>query len=98
MVARIWRGWTAADKADEVAAHLRDATLARYLATPGHVSGHVLRRPLADGVELMTLSLWESAAAVPAGVDESHRLLVGRQTIAACWEVVETRPAVAAAA
>jgi hypothetical protein len=87
VIARIWRGWAAADCADEIAAHLRDGTLARYASAPGNVSSHLLQRPLAGGVELMTLSLWESRANVPPGVDEEHRLLLGRQTIADCWEV-----------
>jgi heme-degrading monooxygenase HmoA len=98
MIARIWHGWTSADSAEEVAAHLRDVTVARYEAIPGNVSAYMLRRPSAGGVELMTLSLWESTDALPPGVDETHRMLVARQTIPSCWEVVGTREVVAEAA
>lgn len=98
MIARIWRGWAAADCADEIAAHLRGGTLARYASAPGNVSGYVLQRPLAGGVELMTLSVWESRGNVPPGVEENHRLLVGRQTIADCWEVAGEAEAVTRAA
>jgi len=98
MIARIWRGWAAADDADEIAAHLRDVPLGRYLSTPGNVSASVLVRPVAGGVELMTLSLWESSDALPAGVEEDHRLLVARRTIADCWEIVGTPEAIARAA
>jgi heme-degrading monooxygenase HmoA len=98
MIARVWRGWAAVDHAPEVAAHLRDVSLARYASAPGHVSGYVLQRPAGGGVELMTVSVWESSEAVPAGVEEEHRLLVARQTTASCWEIVGTPNAVAQAA
>jgi hypothetical protein len=98
MVARLWRGWTGADSADEVAAHLRDGIVARYAAAPGNVSACVLRRSSGGGVELMTLSLWESDDAVPRGVDERHRLLVASETIPACWDLVDTMTAIARAA
>ena len=35
---------------------------------------------------------------MPPGVDENHRLLVARDTTPACWEIVETSHAIAAAA
>jgi heme-degrading monooxygenase HmoA len=98
MIARMWRGWTAEDSADEVAAHLRDVTVARYASSPGNVSAVMLRRPIAGGVEVMTLSFWESQDALPAEVEERHRLLVARQTIPACWEIVGTPEAIARAA
>lgn len=98
MIARIWRGWAAADCADEIAAHLRNGTLARYASAPGNVSSHLLLRPLAGGVELMTLSVWESRGSVPTGIEEDHRLLVGRQTIADCWEIADEAEVVTRAA
>jgi heme-degrading monooxygenase HmoA len=98
MIARVWRGWAAADHAHEIAAHLRDGALAEYASVPGNVSGYVLQRPAAGGVELMTVSVWESSEAVPAGVEEDHRLLVARQTMPSCWEIVGTPKAVARAA
>lgn len=98
MIARIWRGWAAADSADEIAAHLRDGALATYMSAPGNVSAEILMRPSAGGVEVMTFSLWESADAVPSGVDENHRLLVARQTLADCWEIAGRREAIARAA
>jgi heme-degrading monooxygenase HmoA len=98
MIARIWRGWTAGDAAEEVAAHLRERTLARFLSAPGNVSAEVLLRPQAGGVEVMTFSVWESSEAVPDGVDEEHPLLVARQTVAACWRIAaDLVPAVRAA-
>ena len=98
MIARVWRGWTGVDSAAQVAADLGDEIVARYTAAPGNVYAHMFRRPLGGGVELMIWSLWESADAVPPGVDENHRLLVARDTTPACWEIVEMPHAVAAAA
>jgi heme-degrading monooxygenase HmoA len=98
MIARIWRGWAAADSVDEIAADLHEGALARYTSAPGNVSAHLLRRPVAGGVELMTFSLWESSEAVPQGVEEDHPLLVARETMADCWEITATPEAVAQAA
>ncbi len=98
MIARVWRGWTAVDSADEVAKALGHEFVARYSATPGNVSAQILHRPLGGGVELMILSIWESADVMPHGVDENHRLLVARDTTPACWEIVELSHAMAAAA
>lgn len=98
MVIRMWRGWAAADSADEIAAHLRDGALARFAARPGFVSAELLERPLAGGVELVTLTMWDSNADVPPGVDEAHRLLVARETTANCWSLVDAPVAVSRAA
>lgn len=98
MIARLWRGWTAAANADQVSTHLRDVTMAEYATRPGNVSVSVLSRPISGGVEVMTLSTWESEAAVPPGVEEAHRLLVARETIPACWQIVDAPTAIARAA
>ena len=98
MIARIWRGWAAADSADEIAAHLRDGPLARFVSAPGNVSAEVLLRPLAGGVEVMTFSVWEAAEAVPTTVAEQHPLLVAGQTVAACWEIAGAPTQIAQAA
>ena len=98
MIARLWRGWTAADCADEVAAHLHDVALARYAHAPGNHSVHVFRRPSGGGVELMTITVWESAADVPKGVAERHRLLLAAQTAPAQWEIVKAPGAAVRAA
>jgi hypothetical protein len=98
MVARTWRGWTAAESAGEVASELREGVVARFGAAPGCIAAQVLCRPIAGGVEVMTLSLWESADALPSEVEERHPLLVARQTVPACWDVVGEAPAIVRAA
>ena len=94
MTARLWRGWTAADGADEVVDYLREGPLARFSAAPGNLSAEVLVRPLAGGVEILTLTVWEADEFVPADVEERHDLLVARQTVADRWEIPH-RPAAA---
>jgi heme-degrading monooxygenase HmoA len=96
MTARLWRGWTAADGADEVVAYLRAGPLARFSAAPGNISAEVLVRPLAGGVEVLTLTVWEADEFVPADVEERHELLVARQTLADRW-VISHPPAAAIA-
>lgn len=86
MVVRIWRGWTGIACAERVAADLRSGIVAQHVATAGNLSAELFLRPLAGGVELMVLSLWESPEAAPPGVEENHPLLVARDTIAAVWE------------
>lgn len=98
MVARMWRGWTAEDRAAEVAADLRDGVVARYTAAPGNAAAYVLSRPIAGGVEILTLTLWATAEAVPPGVPEKHRLLVARQSVPLLWEVADAGQAIARAA
>ena len=94
----MWRGWAGVQDADEIAAYLRDVALARYQAEPACVSATVLTRPLAGGVELVSLTVWRSQSSVPAGVAEEHPLLVARQTLPDVWDVVAAPRAVARAA
>ena len=98
MTARIWRGWASVDSVDEIEAYLREGPLARFCSIPGYVSASVLLRSMAGGVELMTISVWDSADAVPAGVDENHPLLVARQTVPDCFELVDVASSIAQAA
>jgi hypothetical protein len=98
MVVRMWRGWAAADSAAEIAAELRAGALARFASAPGNVSAELLERPLAGGVELLTLTVWDAAGDVPDGVEEAHRLLVARETVASCWTLTGAARVVARAA
>ena len=65
MIVRIWRGVTAADRADEYVAYLRETGVREYQATPGNRGVTVLRRPLDDEhVEFVLLTRWDSMEAV----------------------------------
>jgi heme-degrading monooxygenase HmoA len=89
MIARIWRGATRAADADAYLAYLRETGLKAYRATPGNRGAWVLSRVVGDRAELITLSFWESRAAIRgfAGDDidravfypEDDRFLVDRE-------------------
>ena len=66
MIARIWRGATAAGDADAYLDYLHRTGLAAYAATPGNRGTLTLRRVVDGRAEFVTLSLWESLDAVRA--------------------------------
>ncbi len=71
MIARIWRGITPGDKADEYLAYLRETGLKDYAATPGNRGVTVLRREQGEHCEIMLVSLWDSMDAVRAFAGEN---------------------------
>lgn len=89
MIARLWRGWTAGADADAYVAYLNQTGMPAYRATPGNHGAWILRRSIGGRVEFITLSFWESMAAVRAfaGDDperavfypEDDRFLVDRE-------------------
>jgi heme-degrading monooxygenase HmoA len=70
MVARIWRGWTAAADADTYVEYLQQTGIPEYRATPGNLGAFILRRPDGDRVEFLTLSFWESLESIEAFAGE----------------------------
>ena len=98
MIARTWRGATAATDADAYLAYLEDTGLAAYRATPGNRGVLALRRIVGDRAELLLITLWDSEAAVRgfAGADlgravfypEDDRFLVARDEHVDHFEVV----------
>ena len=98
MIARIWRGATRAEDADEYLAYLHRTGLAAYQAAPGSRGVLALRR-VADGrAEFLLVSLWESLEALHAfaGPDveravfypEDDRFLIEREARATHHAVV----------
>jgi heme-degrading monooxygenase HmoA len=66
MIARIWHGFTKADKADEYLAYLQETGVEHTRGTPGNHGVHILRR-VADGrAEFLFTSFWDSLEAVHA--------------------------------
>ena len=76
MIARIWRGATAADRADDYVEYLDRTGVSEYRATPGNRGVLVLRRTEGDRSEFTLLSLWDSMEAVRAFVGEDPELAV----------------------
>ena len=66
MIARVWRGITAADKADAYIAYLRETALPDYARAPGYRSATVFKRIQGEHAEIVLLSMWESMDAVRA--------------------------------
>lgn len=71
MIARIWRGATAAADAEAYVHYLEQTGLAEYRSTPGNLGAHLLWRFIDGKAEFLTLSFWESAESIKgfAGAD-----------------------------
>ncbi|HXD84816.1 MAG TPA: hypothetical protein VN599_10335 [Rudaea sp.] len=71
MIARIWRGITQKDKADDYLAYLQETGIKDYAKTPGNRGVNVLRREQGEHCEFMLISLWDSMDAVRAFAGEN---------------------------
>jgi heme-degrading monooxygenase HmoA len=71
MIARIWRGITQKDKADDYLAYLQETGLKDYAKTSGNRGVTVLRREQGEHCEFMLVSLWDSMDAVRAFAGEN---------------------------
>ena len=70
MIARIWRGVTSAEKAEQYLEYLMETGVKDYRAIPGNRGVQVLRRTYEDKTEFLLLSLWESYEAIRAFVGD----------------------------
>jgi len=64
MLARVWRGVTPAEKADEYADYLRATGLPEYRAVEGNRGIYLLRRITQSEAEFVLVTLWDSIDAV----------------------------------
>ena len=71
MISRQWRGLARPDRAAEYERHLRTETFPSLKRIPGFVDASILKRTLANGVEFLVVSRWESPEAIArfAGAD-----------------------------
>lgn len=74
MIARIWHGWTTPDNADRYEQLLREQIFPRIAAknVAGYRRIQLLRRPLADEVEFITVMWFDSWDAVRAFAGEDY--------------------------
>ena len=72
MIARLWHGWTTAANADAYEALLRTRILPGIHRVDGYQGAYLLRTDVADGVEFITLTLFESMDAVRAFAGADH--------------------------
>jgi hypothetical protein len=66
MIARVWRGWTRNEDADEYASYVESTGFSEYMATPGNQGAYLLQRADGDRTEIMTISLWDEPTAIVA--------------------------------
>jgi heme-degrading monooxygenase HmoA len=61
MILRTWRGWVAAERADEYGQYVERTGLTEYRAVEGNQGCQLVTRDLGDGrCEVLTLSWWDS--------------------------------------
>ncbi|MBA2519914.1 MAG: antibiotic biosynthesis monooxygenase [Chloroflexia bacterium] len=98
MIARQWRGWTDMEHADAYEALIRQTIFPKMRRVDGARGGYLLRRDTGDGVEFVTITLFDSMAAIRrfAGDDaevavisaEARQLLTRFDDRVAHYEVV----------
>jgi len=66
MIARIWHGAVQAEDAHAYAAYVQRTGIEGYKSTPGNRGAWLLWRIEGDRAEFITMSLWESRAAIEA--------------------------------
>ena len=64
MIARIWRGVTPAEKAEQYLEYLMETGLKDYRTVPGNRGVQVLRRTYEGKTEFLLISFWESYEAI----------------------------------
>lgn len=64
MIARIWHGTTNLKKADDYTQYLQRTGLPDYRETEGNIAAYVLKRAEGDHMHFITLTFWESEAAI----------------------------------
>jgi heme-degrading monooxygenase HmoA len=98
VIARMWRGWTAADRTDAYVEYLNRTGVPELRGTPGNRGVYVLHREVEDDrAEFVVVSLWDSRDSIRAfaGDDigvarfypEDDDFLVGREWTCAHYEV-----------
>lgn len=76
MITRLWRGWTATDKADAYEGFLLTALFPAMREIPGFVGADILRRPDGDEVAFVTLTRFDSLDAIRAFAGEDYEIPV----------------------
>jgi heme-degrading monooxygenase HmoA len=99
MIARIWRGAVRAEDAAAYVAYVQETGIEGYKDTPGNRGAWALSRLEGDRAEIVTVSFWESRAAIEAfaGPDisravfypEDDRYLIDRDLTAQHYEVAD---------
>jgi heme-degrading monooxygenase HmoA len=76
VIARTWRGWTRRENADAYERFLRGSLVPQMRQLDGFRGANILRRDVADEVEFVTVTLFESLAAVRAFAGDEYEAAV----------------------
>jgi heme-degrading monooxygenase HmoA len=76
VIARIWHGWTTPANADAYETLLRSEVLPGISRIDGARGAYVLRDPVGDEVEFVTITLWDTLEAVRAFAREDYEVAV----------------------
>lgn len=76
MISRLWHGWTTRANADAYEKMLRDEVLPGIHRVKGFKGAQVLRRDAKDEVEFVTITLFDSLAAVKEFAGEDYEVAV----------------------
>jgi len=76
VISRLWHGWTSVENADAYEELLRTTILPGIHRVAGYRGAYLLRRNVEDGVEFVTITLWESIEAIRAFAGADHQVAV----------------------
>ena len=76
MIARIWHGWTSPDNADAYEEFLRTKMFPSIRRVPGYLGADLLRSDGADEIAFVTITRFESLAAVKDFAGEDYERAV----------------------
>jgi heme-degrading monooxygenase HmoA len=76
MIGRLWHGWTAREHADVYERLLVTKILPGIHRVDGYQGAYLLRRSVPEGVEFVTLTLFESMEAVRSFAGADHEVAV----------------------
>lgn len=89
MIARVWHGYTKPENADEYEGMLKPELLPGVSKVAGYRGSYLLRRPVGDEVEFITIMLWETVDAIRAVAGEDYETAVvpeERRRVLARWD------------
>jgi heme-degrading monooxygenase HmoA len=64
MIARLWRGATPIEKAEEYQRYVVETGIRAYRSTPGNRGAWILHREVGTRTEFLVLSMWDSWDAI----------------------------------
>lgn len=76
MIARLWRGWAPVSTASAYETHFRHDVLPHLHALPGFRGADLLRRKVADEVEFVVLTRFDSLSAIQAFAGKDYEAAV----------------------